>query len=64
MRVSRFLAVAVAASAALRWQVGAQQPVPQYRIQPLTDLTGARPVRRLTEAHDNGTVAHDRSPGR
>ena len=41
MRMSRFLAAAVAAAAALQWQVGAQQPVPQYRIQPLTDLTGA-----------------------
>ena len=59
MRMSRFLAVAVAASAVLQWQVGAQQPVPQYRIQPLTDLTGAPALslalRKLTTI---GTVAH------
>ena len=59
MRVSRFLAVAVAASAVLQWHVGAQQPVPQYRIQPLTDLTGAPALslalRKLTTI---GTVAH------
>ena len=59
MRVSRFLAVAVAASAVLQWQVGAQQPVPQYRIQPLTDLTGAPALslalRKLTTI---GTVVH------
>jgi LmbE family N-acetylglucosaminyl deacetylase len=59
MRMSRFLAVAVAATAALQWQVGAQQPVPQYRIQPLTDLTGAPALslalRKLTTI---ATVVH------
>jgi hypothetical protein len=39
--MSRFMAAAVAAAVALQWPAGAQQPVPQYRIQPLTDLTGA-----------------------
>jgi hypothetical protein len=57
--MSRFLAVAAAASAALQWQVGAQQPVPQYRIQPLTDLTGvpalSLALRKLTTI---GTVVH------
>jgi LmbE family N-acetylglucosaminyl deacetylase len=56
MRMSRFLAVAVAATAAV---VGAQQPVPQYRIQPLTDLAGAPALslalRKLTTI---GTVVH------
>ena len=58
MKMSRFLAVA-AAAVALQWQVGAQQPVPQYRIQPLTDLTGAPALslalRKLTTI---GTVVH------
>jgi hypothetical protein len=56
MKVLRFLAVAAAATAAV---VGAQQPVPQYRIQPLTDLTGAPALslalRKLTTI---GTVVH------
>ena len=59
MRISRVLAVAVAAAAAVQWQSGAQQPVPQYRIQPLTDLTGAPALslalRKLTTI---GTVVH------
>ena len=59
MKMSRFLAVAVAAAAALQWPAGAQQPVPQYRIQPLTDLTGAPALslalRKLTTI---GTVVH------
>ncbi len=59
MRNPRFLAGCVAAAAALQWQVGAQQPVPQYRIQPLTDLTGAPALslamRKLTTI---GTVVH------
>jgi len=59
MKMSRFLAAAIAATAALHWQVGAQQPVPQYRIQPLTDLTGAPglslALRKLTTI---GTVVH------
>ena len=59
MRMSRFLAAAVAAAVALQWPAGAQQPVPQYRIQPLTDLTGAPALslalRKLTTI---GTVAH------
>ena len=59
MKMLRFLAVAAAASAILQWQVGAQQPVPQYRIQPLTDLKGAPALslalRKLTTI---GTVIH------
>ncbi len=59
MRMSRFMAVAVAAAVALQWPAGAQQPVPQYRIQPLTDLTGAPALslalRKLTTI---GTVVH------
>ena len=41
MKVWRFLAVASPRRIVLQWPAGAQQPVPQYRIQPLTDLTGA-----------------------
>ena len=59
MKMSRFLAAAAAAAAALQWHAGAQQPVPQYRIQPLTDLTGAPALslalRKLTTI---GTVVH------
>ena len=59
MKMLRFLAVAVAAAVALQWPAGAQQPVPQYRIQPLTDLTGAPALslalRKLTTT---GTVVH------
>jgi hypothetical protein len=60
MQMSRFLAVAAAAALALQWPAaGAQQPVPQYRIQPLTDLTGTPALtlalRKLTTI---GTVAH------
>ena len=57
MRMSRFLAVAVAAMAALA--VGAQQPVPQYRIPPLTDLTGAPALSlALRKLSTIGTVVH------
>ncbi len=59
MRMSRFVAAAVAAAVALQWPAGAQQPVPQYRIQPLSDLTGAPALslalRKLTTI---GTVVH------
>ena len=59
MRVSRFLAAAGLAAVALQWHAGAQQPVPQYRIQPLTDLTGAPALalalRKLTTI---GTIVH------
>jgi hypothetical protein len=59
MKLSRFLAATVAATVVLQWHVGAQQPVPQYRIQPLTDLTGAPALslalRKLTTI---GTVVH------
>jgi GlcNAc-PI de-N-acetylase/NPCBM-associated, NEW3 domain of alpha-galactosidase len=59
MKVSRLLAAAVAAAAALQWQAGAQQPVPQYRIPPLTDLAGAPAVAlALRKLHTIGTVVH------
>jgi LmbE family N-acetylglucosaminyl deacetylase len=59
MKVWRFLAVAAAATAALQWPAGAQQPVPQYRIQPLTDLTGAPALSlALRKLSTIGTVVH------
>jgi LmbE family N-acetylglucosaminyl deacetylase len=59
MKVWRFLAVAVAATAALQWPAVAQQPVPQYRIQPLTDLTGAPALSlALRKLSTIGTVVH------
>ena len=58
MKVWRFLAAA-AATAALQWPAGAQQPVPQYRIQPLTDLTGAPALSlALRKLSTIGTVVH------
>jgi LmbE family N-acetylglucosaminyl deacetylase len=41
MRVSRFVLAAAVLGGALQFDLGAQQPTPQYRIQPLSDLTGA-----------------------
>jgi LmbE family N-acetylglucosaminyl deacetylase len=41
MRVSRLVLAAAILSAVLQFDIGAQQPTPQYRIQPLSDLTGA-----------------------
>ena len=59
MKVWRFLAAAAAATAALQWPAGAQQPVPQYRIQPLTDLTGAPALSlALRKLSTTGTVVH------
>ncbi|HEY7498723.1 MAG TPA: PIG-L family deacetylase [Vicinamibacterales bacterium] len=40
-RVLLFLAIAAAAAATPGGLAGAQEPTPQYRIQPLSDLTGA-----------------------
>jgi LmbE family N-acetylglucosaminyl deacetylase len=54
MRVSRFVLAAAVLGAALQFDIGAQQPTPQYRIQPLSDLTGAPglslALRKLTTA--------------
>ena len=59
MKVWRFVAAALAATAALQWPTGAQQPVPQYRIQPLTDLTGAPALSlALRKLSTIGTVVH------
>ena len=56
MRLPRFILVALIATAAFtlggRFDAGAQQPTPQYRIQPLSDLTGvpglSLAIRKLT----------------
>lgn len=40
MRLPRFILVAIIASAILGFDAGAQQPTPQYRVPPLSDLTG------------------------
>ncbi len=54
MRVSRFVLAAAILGSALQFDIGAQQPTPQYRIQPLSDLTGAPglslALRKLTTA--------------
>ena len=41
MRLPRFVLAALIAIAFVHFDAGAQQPPPQYRIQPLSDLTGA-----------------------
>jgi hypothetical protein len=40
MRLPRLILVALIAFAVLRFDAGAQQPAPQYRVPPLSDLTG------------------------
>src|SRR4029453_17212466 len=59
MRMSRLLAAAAVSALALHWHVGAQQPVPQYRILSLTDLAGAPGLSiALKKLSTIGTVAH------
>lgn len=41
MQFRRLLLVVAAAAFAGHFQAGAQQPVPRYRVEPLSDLTGA-----------------------
>ena len=52
MRLSRLVLAALTATAILRFDAGAQQPTPQYRVPPLSDLTGlpglSLAVRKLT----------------
>jgi LmbE family N-acetylglucosaminyl deacetylase len=59
MRFVRLLAVAAMSAAAWQWQAGAQEPVPQYRIPSLTDLSGAPGLSlALKKLSTVGTIAY------
>ena len=59
MRFLRILAAAAVPLLAWHWHVVAQQPVPQYRIPSLTDLSGAPALSiALKKLSTTGTVVH------
>ncbi len=59
MRFSRLLAALAITVLAWHWHAGAQEPVPQYRIPALTDMSGAPALSiALKKLSTIGTVVH------
>ena len=59
MRFSRVLAALAISVLAWHWHAGAQEPVPQYRIPALTDMSGAPALSiALKKLSTIGTVVH------